>query len=157
MNRESNAEPMQNRFTKPPRKQALPAIFCAAVGLLAPLLLPAFIRAADNDTTPNLAPSSPPASTALPAAPDAAAQEQANKLLRQLFGADIDAAKTPQAKADLARKLLQQGIDSRDDPAGRYVLLTKARELATTIGDPPLAMQVVDQLTRSFRVDGTAA
>lgn len=113
-------------------------------------------RSADDPAAPNLAPATPPVSTGLPAVPDAGAQEQANKLLRQLFGAEIDAARTPQAKVDLARKLLQQGIDSRDDPAGRYVLLTKAKDLAIAVGDPPLAMQAVDEITRSFRIDGTA-
>ncbi len=135
------------------------AMLCAAVSTTSLFILWATssaYAAPDDPAAPNLAPATPPVSTGLPAVPDAGAQEQANKLLRQLFGAEIDAARTPQAKVELARKLLQQGIDSRDDPAGRYVLLTKAKELAIAVGDPALAMQAVDEITRSFRIDGTA-
>ncbi len=64
---------------------------------------------------------SPPETPAIVAPPNAAALKQATELAKQVFQADIEGAKTPAAKLELARKLLQQASDSTDDPPGRLI------------------------------------
>ncbi len=108
--------------------------------------------------TPDQAPpvEAPPPPAPLPPVPDAAAIGSSTKLLRQLFGQEIDAARNPTVKQEEAKKLLQQGIESKDDLAGKFVLLQAARDLAIGAADPTLALQVADELGRSFRIDALA-
>ncbi len=89
--------------------------------------------------------------------PSDEAQRDATKLVRELHGAKIDAARTPQAKIDLSKELLRQALETRSDPAGEYVLLVKARELAVAGGDAAGAMQIIDETARSFRIDALTA
>lgn len=118
--------------------------------LFAALLLLAFaspsvaLFAADETAPPPAGPSVPP---------DEAAQANATKLIHELFGSQIDAAKTPLAKDELSKKLLQQGIDSRADPAGQFVLFKMARELAVGVGDMPVALESLEEMGRDFRFD----
>ena len=67
--------------------------------------------------------------------PDAAAQAASLKLVRDIFKADYASAKLAPAKLKLSKKLLEQGIETRDDPAARYVLFLEARDLAVEAGD----------------------
>jgi hypothetical protein len=94
---------------------------------------------------------SPPATVV--AVPDSAALDKATRTIKDLFKDEIDAAKTPAGKLELAKNLLQRGIDTQGDPAGQYVLLRMARDYAVIAADAGLAMQVVDELARSFQID----
>jgi hypothetical protein len=85
--------------------------------------------------------------------PDQAAQGKALALVLDVFKEDIEAAKDPQAKAKLALNLLQQGKESKDEPANRYVLFREAKELAAKAGDPNLTLLAVDEMTRDFNVN----
>jgi hypothetical protein len=87
--------------------------------------------------------------------PDAARQEEVLKLVKTLF-MDEYAKPNPDERTALALKLIQQGQETKDDPAGRYVLFTQARDLATELGNLELALQAVDNLSQSFAVDGAA-
>ena len=58
--------------------------------------------------------------------PDAAALQKADKQIRELFGQELAAAKTPEQKLALAEKLHQQSTGSKDEPAIRYTLLRMA-------------------------------
>jgi hypothetical protein len=98
----------------------------------------------------------PAAAPTLLAPPDETAQADATKLIRELFGTQIDAAKTSIAKDELAKKLLQQGIDSKADPAGQFVLFRMARDLAVGVGDPAVALQAIDETARIFRLDAAS-
>ncbi len=118
----------------------------AAVGILAPI---GSALAADSDT-PTV---SPPETPAVAPVPDAAAINQATQLAHQLFKDDIDAAKTQPAKLDLAKKLLAQALDTKGDPAGKFVLLHMAQEYATAAVDPGVALRAIDEMSRSFQVD----
>lgn len=95
----------------------------------------------------------PAAAPALSEPPDEAAQTAAAKLVHDLYGTQIDAAKSNFQKDELAKKLLQQGIDSKADPAGQFVLLQKARDLAVSVGDPAVALQAIDAMAGAFRID----
>jgi hypothetical protein len=89
--------------------------------------------------------------------PDAAAQDKAARTVKNLFKDEIDAAKTPAAKIELAKSLLQRGIDTQDDPPGQYALLRVARDYAVAQAEAALAMQAVDEIAHSFEIDALAA
>jgi hypothetical protein len=82
--------------------------------------------------------------------PDAEAQRKAENVIREVFGADY-ARKMP------AKKLLQQGLETRDDPASQYVLLREARDLAARAGDVATAYQAIDEMARRFEGDVAGA
>lgn len=83
--------------------------------------------------------------------PDAAAQKEAEKLIREVFKDDF-AKKAPADKVALATKLIEQGAGSTED-AAKFVLLREARDLAAGAGDPTVAFQALDALTKAFQVD----
>lgn len=84
--------------------------------------------------------------------PDQAAQAKSLKLVLDVFMDDIAAAKDAEARAKLAGNLLQQGRESKDDLANRFVLFREARDLAARAGEATLALQAVDELGREFDV-----
>lgn len=84
-----------------------------------------------------------------PAAPNADAQQEVEKAVREEFKDDFAKSKP----AELAGKLLQQANNSRKKPEGRYVLARMARELALKAGDPSLALRASELLARDFTVD----
>ena len=84
--------------------------------------------------------------------PDAAKQEEARKLVLDIFGKELTAAKTSTEKGSLAAKLLQQAQDSKNDPPGCYALLITARESAYDSGDLDLLLRTVDALGDTFNV-----
>jgi hypothetical protein len=88
--------------------------------------------------------------------PDAAALETATRAVKELLKDDIEAAKTPPAKLDLAKSFLQKGIDTQGDPAGQYVLFRMARESAAGLADASLAVQAIDEMARWFQIDPMA-
>ncbi len=85
--------------------------------------------------------------------PDQASQAKAHALVLDVFKEDIAAAQDPQAKATLALNLLQQGRDSRDDAAIRYVLFREAQVLASKGGNADLALRAVDEIVRVYEVN----
>jgi len=88
--------------------------------------------------------------------PDAAAQKEATKLVKEVFWDEYDAAKDDRQRVKLAEKMMAAASDMGDDPAGRYVLLRVARDVAAKAGDVKVALQAVDDLVGHFRTDGLA-
>lgn len=87
--------------------------------------------------------------------PDAKTQADAEKLIRDVFKEDY-ARKAPADRLALAKKLLQQGMETRDDPAARFVLLREARDLASAAGDVETAIKAVDAISKGFEGDVAA-
>jgi hypothetical protein len=87
--------------------------------------------------------------------PDANAQKETLKKVRDLFK-DEYAKKLPADQLTLARKLLQNGVETTDDPVTKYVLLKEAREIAIAAGDPETALRAADETAKVFAVDGSA-
>jgi sulfatase modifying factor 1 len=87
------------------------------------------------------------------AVPDAFAQAQARQLMVDIFDTDYANAKSTATRLALAQRILQQGVDLKDDPAGRFVLLNAARNLAIEAGDPVLALMAIDQMRRYYILD----
>ncbi len=86
-----------------------------------------------------------------PAVPDEAALTAAEKEIKEVYKAEY-AKKLPPDKQALARRLLKEGIDTKDKPAARYVLFKEARDIAATIGDLPLSLQVAEEMAKYFAV-----
>jgi hypothetical protein len=91
--------------------------------------------------------------------PGPAEQKKAEALIKDdLYKAEYaKAEKDPAARAALARTLLQEGRETTDDIAGRYVLLREARDLAAAAGDAPTALQAVGELAQDFDIDPARA
>lgn len=81
---------------------------------------------------------------------------RATKLVRQTLSEDYQAGATTLRRKAAARDLLEQGINTRDDAAARYVLLTDAAEMAAGVGDASTASRAVDQLGMTFQIDPLA-
>lgn len=85
--------------------------------------------------------------------PDAAAQAEALELIRDVYRDEWDRAKKAEEKTALANKLLAQAVKSLDDPAGRFVLLRLARDVAAQAGDAETALGAVDRIGNTYEVD----
>jgi hypothetical protein len=113
---------------------------------LACLLLVLALRVALPAGTPAPAKKSQP--------PTAAAQAKALALIRSVFRADYDKARTDEAaRRALAATLLEEGRKTKDDAALRFVALRQAYELATQVGDLQTALQAVAELASGHAVD----
>ncbi len=96
-----------------------------------------------------------PAKPELPAVPDKEAQAAAEKTIQSIFKTDLEQANHggPEAKAALAKQLMVRGVETTDNPAARYVLLTKARDLAVAGGDVSVASGAVKELLELYAMD----
>jgi hypothetical protein len=98
--------------------------------------------------------------------PDPAAQDMAEKALKSKYKNDYarlgnnykeePKRNNPEVILALAAKLLQPGREDRNDPAGWFVLLREARDLAVLAGRPRLAAEAVGELDKWFVVDAPA-
>ncbi len=100
------------------------------------------------------APAAKPAGGRLPR-PEPAASEAALKKVREVFKEQYAAAQTPAEKRALGQALLRQAVETRDDPAVRFVLLSEAQAAAVAAGDGALLRQSVGQLARDYEIEET--
>ncbi len=85
------------------------------------------------------------------AIPTPQAQAKAEALIQELFKDEIaKAVKDPAAKTRLALTFLQEGKDTADDAAGRYVLLQQALRFAAQAGDAPTALMAIDEIAQEY-------
>src|SRR5437588_6119384 len=79
--------------------------------------------------------------------PSKEAQAKIETLLQELYKDDFaKAEKDAVLRGRLAQTLLFEGKETKDDAAGRYVLLSKAHALAAQAGDVNTALQAADEL-----------
>ena len=89
--------------------------------------------------------------------PSKQAQAKIEVLLEEIYQKDIaKAAKDPPERGRLAQTLLFEGKETKDDPAGRYVLLAKAHTMAAQAGDVNTALAAADELANSFAIPSSA-
>src|SRR5687767_7458432 len=88
--------------------------------------------------------------------PDAAAQKNAEKLVRDVFKDDY-ARKDPASRRGLAAKLLKQAGETKDDAVARFVLLSEARDIAADAGDVRTALAAAQEQARLYAVEAAAA
>ncbi|MEO2036503.1 MAG: prenyltransferase/squalene oxidase repeat-containing protein [Planctomycetaceae bacterium] len=85
--------------------------------------------------------------------PGAAELKEAKELIRDVYKDDFAKATSPKGKVELANKLLNEAIQTNDDPTGRFVLLNEARQVAAEAVDPSLAMKAVELIAGHFEID----
>jgi len=107
-----------------------------------------------TDPAPILLPADPAPAARRPA-PGGAELKQAEDLVKDLFKEQY-ARKTPAAKVELARKMIDLARQTRDDPAGRFVLYREARDLAASGGDADLANRAIDDMAREYEVHASS-
>ncbi len=90
------------------------------------------------------------------AVPDAAAQEQALKLVAEIYRETWDAAKTSPERTALAARMIAEAEKPASDQAGRFVLLRVARDIAAEAGDAATACRAIDLMAAGFVVDPAA-
>jgi len=85
--------------------------------------------------------------------PSQAATDKAAALVNELFKIELTrAAKEAEFLSPLAIRFLDEGRDTRDYPAGRYVLLERARQMASKAGDGPTALAAIEEMAQSFDI-----
>jgi len=88
--------------------------------------------------------------------PSDTAQEEAMKLVRELYKKEYEAAKTTAQVLALTRKMIDQAAKSTSDPAGCFVLLRTARDIAAKAGDAEAPLAAVEEMAGIFDVDAFA-
>jgi HEAT repeat protein len=63
----------------------------------------------------------------------------------------------PAQKQSLAKRLLKEGLATKEGPALQFTFIREARDLAADAGDPNLVVQAVDELSKRFAVNGIEA
>ena len=84
-------------------------------------------------------------------APSTEAQAAAMARLNKQF--DFAELRKKEEPGKLAGAMLQQAIDTNEDPDLKYVLFLRARELAIEAHDAKVAMASIDELAKQFDVD----
>jgi hypothetical protein len=87
------------------------------------------------------------------APPDEAAEKVATNLVSDLYKADYAAAKTPEQKVALSKKLLADAAGTADDKSAQYVLYRISRDIAAQQGELSLAFEAIDHMARICEVD----
>jgi len=88
--------------------------------------------------------------------PDEASLEEARQLARDVYGKEYQDAKTPEQLQALAGKLLREAEQGGNDPAGRFVLLKLAADVAARAADGRTALVAIDRITETYDADGVA-
>jgi hypothetical protein len=87
------------------------------------------------------------------AVPSEAEQTKALRLLRDIFKAEYDIARTTEQKSQLAKKMLEQASQSKTDPLSYYMLLRVAKDIAVAAGDAGTAIQAIDRMAETYNID----
>jgi hypothetical protein len=88
--------------------------------------------------------------------PDQAAQDKAEKTIKDAYQADYAKRKLLDDHLALAIKLLQPGREDRGNPAAWFVLLREARDAAVRAERPRLAIEAIDEIDKWFLIDAFA-
>lgn len=107
-----------------------------------------------QELPPGLVPAAKPAGGRLPR-PEPAASEAALKKVREVFKEQYARAQSLAEKRVLGQALLRQAVETRDDPAIRYVLLCEAQAAALAAGDGALLRQAIGQLAKEYEIEET--
>lgn len=83
--------------------------------------------------------------------PDNATLEKQRKSVKERFKVEITKARKPEAKASVARTIVEQS-DMADDDVEKFAMLAEAISLAGQSGDLELALQVAKTLSDQFDV-----
>jgi len=105
----------------------------------------------DQDHT--LPPTPPPAAVKKSPVPEAADLQKMEQEIRGIFAGEYAAAETPEGKSPLAKLLLKQSQQMKQDPVARYVMLRQAVDLAAEAGETIVARDAMNALVLEYEVD----
>jgi hypothetical protein len=88
--------------------------------------------------------------------PDAKAHAAAVKLVQDIYQEELANARSTEQKLALAVMLLADGLNTKDDATGRYVLLEMARDIAAANGDIETTLRAIDQSAITYNIDSLA-
>ena len=116
----------------------------------------------EDDTPTDEAPPTPPHVAALfsheeesrLSVPSKEKRHQRAQQVNELFPLEKNA--TLSEKIGLAEKLIELARSTKDDPAGKFVLLNRARVISSDAGAWQTAAHAIDLLDQEFAIDGTA-
>ena len=109
----------------------------------------------NNGESPKTDLESEPVTDGRLAVPSQADQEQALATIKSLFEEQYRVAKTKEQKLNLASEMIKVSEDTREDVAGKYVLLRVARDIATAQSEIDTTESSIATMESSFAVDGT--
>ena len=96
-----------------------------------------------------------PTEPALIAVPDASAQGEALKLVKEVYGKEASSARTVDEKQALAKKLLEKAIESEKDRVTQFVLFRLSKEMAEQASDCQTALEAIERTAKIFQIDAT--
>lgn len=85
--------------------------------------------------------------------PDENAQAEKVALINEIYQHDYESAETREQKLRFARKLYHVGLETKNDPTGRFVLLRIARDIAIEQRDPNTTIRAIDAMDETFQID----
>lgn len=85
--------------------------------------------------------------------PDAESLGKATALIRELYKEKYEETTTKEQKQALAADLFKKAQTLQSDAATRYVLLREAGRYSVKAGDMKLALQVIEEMDRTFQID----
>jgi hypothetical protein len=86
------------------------------------------------------------------AAPTGDSLKEATRLVTAVFKTDVSTASTPALRGELSRKMLEAGRQEAD-AAGKFVILSMARDMAIEAGDIDALRPVIEELDRNYAID----
>lgn len=81
--------------------------------------------------------------------------KEAQRVVAELFRDDFKNAKTASAKSALAKRILQTGRETKDDPAVRAALLKVARDTAALAGDAKTGLAAIDEMANHQQINAS--
>ncbi len=85
--------------------------------------------------------------------PNENAQAEKVALINEIYQHDYESAQTREQKLRFARKLYHVGLETKNDPTGRFVLLRIARDIAIEQRDPITTIRAIDAMDETFQID----
>jgi hypothetical protein len=138
-----------------PQPVTLPAVPPAPVVAPEPRPAPPIPASAPATSPGTTNPSETPATRS--PIPDAAAQREANRIVDQVYKETIAAARSPEQKRQLGQRFYKLAMETTSDLPGKYVLLIRARDLASDAGDVDTTLGSIAETEKSFAVEAGAA
>lgn len=89
--------------------------------------------------------------------PSSPAQKEANRVVDQIYKEAIAAARSPEQKRALGQRFFKLALETTTDPAGKYVLLIRARDMAADCGDVETTLGSIAETEKSFAVENGAS
>ena len=114
---------------------------CRLKNVIAYVLLTSLASAEDNQRLPE---------------PQTEARARASDRITEIFQSDVEKANTVEAKAIVAKKLIDFA-DEGASPTEKFVLLEAAESLATKAGDAKVALAALARRSEMFQIDATVA